>query len=144
MRSDPAEPFVPVALLDDDPRKSRLRIAGVSVRGTRKDLGPVSERTRAAAVVLALPNADSSLVREVTSAATALGLRTLILPPLTQLMHRSVGTDDLREVNVNDLLGRQPVRLDEDAIAREITGKRVLVTGAGGSIGSAFADPGAR
>ncbi len=136
MRSDPSVPFIPVAVLDDDPRKSRLRIAGVSVRGTRKDLGAVSERFRADAVVLALPNADSSLVREASSAATALGLRTLILPPLAQLMHRSVGADDLREVNVNDLLGRQPVRLDEEAIAREITGKRVLVTGAGGSIGS--------
>ncbi|GAB2683769.1 polysaccharide biosynthesis protein [Thalassiella azotivora] len=136
MQTDSPRRFVPRALLDDDPAKRRLEVSGVAVRGGLGDLARVAERVRAEAVVVALPNAASDLMRDVTRRAEAAGLRVLVLPPLHQMMHRQVGSGDLRDVDVFDLLGRRPVQLEESAIASSITRRRVLVTGAGGSIGS--------
>lgn len=136
MQSDPASQFVPRALLDDDPVKRRLQISGVFVRGNRVDLARVVERTGARGLVIALPNADAELLRDLTRRADALGLKVFVLPSLNEMMHRHVGAGDLREIDVHDLLGRRPIVLDEERIAGAITGKRVLVTGAGGSIGA--------
>ncbi len=136
MKADRHAGFRPVALLDDDPAKRRLQIAGVRVRGTQKDLAKVAERSRADTVVIAIPTAEAELIREVTGRAEGAGLRVLVLPPLGQLVRRKVGPGDLRDINVNDLLGRHPVTLDEAAITSQVAGRRVLVTGAGGSIGS--------
>lgn len=136
MKADRHAGFRPVALLDDDPAKGRLQIAGVRVRGTQKDLAKVAERSRADTVVIAIPTAEAELIREVTGRAEGAGLRVLVLPPLGQLVRRKVGPGDLRDINVNDLLGRHPVTLDEAAITSQVAGRRVLVTGAGGSIGS--------
>lgn len=129
-------PFVPVALLDDDRSKARLRIDGVKVRGSRRDLAAVAGAQRATDLIVALPNADAPLIRELTEQAEALGLRTMVLPPLSELIDGRPTTGDLRDVQLEDLLGRRPVQLDQDAIAAQISGRTVLVTGAGGSIGS--------
>lgn len=136
IHADASSQLRPVALLDDDLGKRRLRFSGVGVKGTRVDIAKVAERYRADSLVIALPTAPAELVRDLTSRATAVGLRVLILPPLEQLMRRQVGASDLRDVDVVDLLGRRPVQLDQRAIAARITGRKVLVTGAGGSIGS--------
>lgn len=136
MRVDPGAGLRPVALLDDDPAKRRLRIAGIRVRGTRQHLAAVATRVRADICVIAIPSASSELIREIAGIAEGAGLRVMVLPPLEQLVRRRVGPGDLRDIDVNDLLGRRPVTLDESAIATEITARRVLVTGAGGSIGS--------
>ncbi len=128
--------FIPVAMLDDDKRKGRLRVEGIRVRGTRENLAAVAAKYKATDLVIALPNADAALIRDVTERAEALGLNTLVLPPLRQLMDGRPTTDDLRDVNLEDLLGRHPIQLDQTAIAEQISGRIVLVTGAGGSIGS--------
>jgi len=129
-------PFVPDALLDDDRAKARLRIDGVRVRGTRRDLAAVAGAQRATDLVVALPNAEAALIRELTEQAEALGLNTMVLPPLSELIDGRPTTGDLRDVQLEDLLARRPVQLDQDAIAGQISGRTVLVTGAGGSIGS--------
>lgn len=135
MTRDSSHTFHPVALLDDDPRKARLAIEGVRVRGQREDLAAVAERYGADALAIAIPSGDSTLVTDLTNRAQALGLEVLVLPTASELMSgTSIG--DLRDVNLNDLLGRREIRLDTTAIASKITGQRVLVTGAGGSIGS--------
>jgi len=136
MQSDRSAGWRPVALLDDDPRKRRLQVAGVRVRGTRVDIARVAEQTRSSTLVIAIPSADSDVVRDVTRRAEAAGLHVMVLPPLEQLVRRRVGSDDLRDINVTDLLGRQPVTLDEAAITAQVADRRVLVTGAGGSIGA--------
>jgi len=136
MMHDSKSSYFPVALLDDDKRKRRLRIDGVAVRGTRLDIDDVAQAYGATTLVVALPQADSVLIRELTDRATAAGLDTLILPPLHAIIGGRPTSRDLRDVNVEDLLGRRPVKLDTSAIAEEIAGRRVLVTGAGGSIGS--------
>src|SRR6266511_2292008 len=136
MRSDKSSPFLPVALIDDDPAKRRLRIHGVRVRGARTQLAEVAAAVRASTVVVALPGADARLLRDVSGRADRAGVQVLVLPPLERIIRGRVVPTDLRAVDVEDLLGRHPARLDLRAITDEIAGKRVLVTGAGGSIGS--------
>ncbi len=136
MVQDPNGGYFPVALLDDNKRKQRLRIEGVAVRGTRQDMDAVAKNFGATALVVALPLADAALVRDLSERAAAAGLETMILPPLRDIIGGQPSTRDLRDVNVEDLLGRQPIALDTTAIAQEIAGSSVLVTGAGGSIGA--------
>ena len=136
MRADPSSPFVPVALLDDDRAKRQLRIEGVRVRGTSADIAAVAAKTQANALVVAVPQAQADDLRELSAAAARAGLHLLVLPPLERIVRGQIAPTDLREVDVEDLLGRHPVRLDLRTITDHLHGKRVLVTGAGGSIGS--------
>ena len=136
MRS-PASPFVPVGLLDDDPAKQRLSISGVSVLGTRHDLQQAQAKTGATSILIAIPSASAKVVGEVADLANEVGLRVKVLPSLAELFdRRQVGAGDIRDLSEADLLGRHQVQTDVDEIAGYLTGKRVLVTGAGGSIGS--------
>jgi FlaA1/EpsC-like NDP-sugar epimerase len=128
--------FFPVAMLDDDRSKGRLRIDGVRVRGTRKDIDSVAHKFDASTLVLALPLADAELIRELTDLATAAGLDVLVLPPLRDIIGGNPTSYDLRDVNLEDLLGRRPITMDTRVIGEQLAGRRVLVTGAGGSIGS--------
>jgi len=136
MMHDMESGFFPVALLDDDRTKQRLSIDGVRVRGTRKDIGDVAHKYDATALVVALPLADAGLIRELSDLAAAAGLDVLILPPLRDIIGGQPTAYDLRDVNLEDLLGRRPVTMDTTAIAEQLAGRSVLVTGAGGSIGS--------
>lgn len=135
MVKDPSAGLMPVALVDDDPLKSRLSIDGIKVRGTRQDIRHIADQTNANTLAVAIPSADSSLLTEVRSAAQEANLDVLVLPPVTELFRRPTGRD-LRALDLADLLGRRPIELDANAIAGSINGKVVLVTGAGGSIGS--------
>lgn len=136
MKYDGGGSFVPVALLDDDPSKQRLRLEGLRVRGTRADIAAVAERYEADTLVLALPNAEASTLRDLAARAADAGLDVVSLPPLKDIMGGRPTPNDLRDLDVADLLGRRPIELDTTAIAEQISGRRVLVTGAGGSIGS--------
>jgi FlaA1/EpsC-like NDP-sugar epimerase len=136
MVRDEASGFFPVAILDDDATKGRLRIDGVRVRGTRQDIDAVARRFDATALVVALPEADRKLIKELSDLGAAAGLDVLILPPLRDIIDSQPTPYDLRDVNLEDLLGRRPVSLDTTVIAAQLAGRSVLVTGAGGSIGS--------
>ncbi len=125
-----------VAILDDDPQKARLRVEGVRVRGTREALGAVAAQTGADTLVIALPSADAALIRDLRARADGAGLDVLVLPPISEILGGRPTTTDLRDIDLTDLLGRRPVSLDTRAIAEHIAGRTVLVTGAGGSIGS--------
>jgi FlaA1/EpsC-like NDP-sugar epimerase len=127
--------LVPVAILDDDPRKRRWKLSGIRVRGSLRELPNVIARTGATALAVAIPSIGHEDLRRVQEAADRLDLDILVLPSPAQLLDSPKGTD-LCRLNLEDLLGRRSVSLDSSAIARTITGKVVLVTGAGGSIGS--------
>ena len=99
-------------------------------------LPAAADRTGAEALVIAVPSAGSDVVRAAARLAGEAGLETLILPPVAELLTDRVGISDIRPVTEEDLLGRHRVQTDIDAIAGYLTDKRVLVTGAGGSIGS--------
>jgi len=137
MLRTPGAPYLPVALLDDDPAKRNLQIHGVRVRGRFADLERVARELDAKKVVVAVSDADSKLLRQVSDAADAAGLGCLVTPPLKDVLHSpEIQLSALRGVDVEDVIGRRPVQIDVQAIARYVTGKRVLVTGAGGSIGA--------
>jgi FlaA1/EpsC-like NDP-sugar epimerase len=139
MTDDLASGFFAVALLDDDKNKARLRIDGVRVRGTRHDIEAVAGKYNATALVIALPLADAVLIRELSALASDAHLDVLILPPLRDIIDGKPTSYDLRDVNLEDLLGRQPITMDTKGIAEQLVGRTVLVTGAGGSIGSELA-----
>jgi FlaA1/EpsC-like NDP-sugar epimerase len=133
---DPSSGYHPVALLDDDPTKARLRVEGIKVRGTRADMARVAAAHDADTLIIALPQAEAATLRALVELAEEAGLTALTLPPVREIFGGRPTAGDLRDVDVADLLGRRPVMLDMAAIAEQIAGKRVLVTGAGGSIGS--------
>lgn len=137
MVRDPASPFLPVGFLDDDPAKGNLQIHGIRVHGGSKDLAVVAAEQRATRIVIAINAADAALVRRVSDAADEIGLDCMVLPQLSDTLRApQVQLSALRSVNVQDVIGRRPVDTDIRSIAEYVTGKRVLVTGAGGSIGS--------
>jgi FlaA1/EpsC-like NDP-sugar epimerase len=135
MQSDRFRSYLPVGLLDDDPRKRHVRIKAVRVRGTRGDLEAVAHETDATTLLVAIPSADAALLREVTALAEGIGLQVKVLPPVAELLDGNVRLGDIRDLDLVDLLGRRQVETDIDSIAGYLTGKRVMVTGAGGSIG---------
>ncbi|MGE2714605.1 polysaccharide biosynthesis protein [Mycolicibacterium litorale] len=136
MQLDETMPYEPVALLDDDPYKRHLHVDGVQVRGSRRDLTSVVTHFKADAVVIAVTDPSPDLIRDVSSEAAFLGIGALIASPAAQMVRSTRSVDDVRDLELDDVLGRPPAHLDADGIAAEITGRRVLVTGAGGSIGS--------
>jgi FlaA1/EpsC-like NDP-sugar epimerase len=136
MLRSPSSPYIPVALLDDDPGKRSLRIMGVPVAGTRHRLPEVVRRYCADAVLIAIPSAGADLVRELTERAESLNVEVKVVPPVVELFGRTVSVEDIRPVGHADLLGRREIGIDLAAVAGYLQGRRVLVTGAGGSIGS--------
>ncbi len=136
MLTDPDSPIRPVGLLDDDPAKQNLILRGVPVLGTVSHLADALEDTGATRVLVAISEADSVLLRSINDQASSRGVRVSVMPTLSALLSDDVSTADVRDISIEDLIGRHPVDTNVDLIAGYITGKRVLVTGAGGSIGS--------
>jgi FlaA1/EpsC-like NDP-sugar epimerase len=132
----PGAEYQPVAFLDDDPAKRRLRIHGVPVLGDRTRIAEVAARTGATVLVIALTRATGTTIRDLTSAAERCGLSPKVIPSAAEMVGGSARIEGVRDLRITDLLGRRPVITDLDAVAGYFTGKRVLVTGAGGSIGS--------
>lgn len=138
MMQDRDSPYFPVGLIDDDPAKKHLRLATVPVLGKLEDLPDIVRRTRATALVIAFSDVEAAQVRRVSDLVAGLNIRVLVLPPLREMLAGggSKGLSDFREVAVEDLIGRSPVDIHAEEVAGYIQGRRVLVTGAGGSIGS--------
>ncbi|QIK64214.1 polysaccharide biosynthesis protein [Leucobacter viscericola] len=127
---------LPVGFLDDDPRKRNQEVRGVRVLGGFDDLAAVARQTGATRLIVCIGDADSIMMRRVDEAADNAGLTAMVLPPLDQILQNSSAISDVRELSIEDLIGRHPVRLETESIAEYLQDKRVLVTGAGGSIGS--------
>jgi FlaA1/EpsC-like NDP-sugar epimerase len=136
MLRDSASRWVPVALLDDDPLKTHLRVRGVPVLGTSKQLVEIAYRVGASAAIVAIPSVSARRMRELSELALKAGLELKVLPATNDLLSDNVDVSDVRDINVTDLLGRRQIETDLASVAGYLSGKRVLVTGAGGSIGS--------
>ena len=136
MLRNPSSPYLPVGLLDDDNAKRNLTVMGVPVVGGRDALAAQARRLDAKMVVIAIPSASAHLLRDLTDVAVAAKLEVRAVPPLSELFGSSISVGAIRPITEADLLGRHEIDTDVDAIAGYLTGKRVLVTGAGGSIGS--------
>jgi FlaA1/EpsC-like NDP-sugar epimerase len=132
----PSSRYLPVGFLDDSPSKKRLSIMGVPILGDRTDLDYAADRTGATTLLIAIPAADAKMISELTALADEQGLRVKVLPSVEEVIDGRVSPSDIRDLTDEDLLGRRQLDTDIESIASYIAGRRVLITGAGGSIGS--------
>ena len=135
----PSLGLVPVAVVDDDRRKLSRRLHGVPVLGTLTAIPRLVDRFGVNAVLLAIPSATDDLVREVAALCERARVTLKVLPSVHETVGGKVTARDLRDLRIEDLLGRKQVETDLDAVKAMLRGRRVLVTGAGGSIGAEIA-----
>jgi FlaA1/EpsC-like NDP-sugar epimerase len=136
LRRTPEFGLVPVGFLDDNPAKVRRRVAGLKVFGATGVLSAVAERHRVAAVIVAIPSLRPREIRRLAVQAAAAGLAVRYLPSFGAALERDARISDLRRLRVDRLLGREEVQVVRRGSRATVAGRRVLVTGAGGSIGS--------
>lgn len=123
-------------IIDDDPQKLGRYIQSVRIVGDRTAICQMASRYHIDQIIIAMPSAKRSEVKEVLEICQQTGCELLILPGIYQIIKGDVSMSQLRKVEIEDLLGREPVNLDTESIIDYVTGKTVLVTGGGGSIGS--------
>lgn len=127
--------LMPIGFLDDDPTKQKQEIYGVPVIGVVGDIVDVLEEQRVDEVIFAIPSAPGRVVRLVNDACRLKGIPSRTMPGIYELIGGRINVSRLREVDITDLLRREPARIHEEMIGGALSGRRVLVTGAGGSIG---------
>ncbi len=132
----PVERYRVVGLIDDDPAKQGMLIHGVPVLGTTEDIKAVCQEEEVEEIIIAMPSATQKQLRRVIEQCSGTKLKFQSLPGVSDLIDGRVTVSQMRPVDINDLLGREVVELDTEAIERFIRGRRVLITGAGGSIGA--------
>lgn len=135
LQKSPQLNLTPVGFLDDDPAKQKHTIYGVSVIGTMDDLAALIDLHKIDIVIIAIPSASGQLVRMINDICRIKGIASRTVPGVHELIGGKISINRLREVDINDLLRRKPVRLNDEAVGAALAGRRVLVTGAGGSIG---------
>lgn len=135
IRAHPRMGYQAAGFLDDDPQKRHLRLDGMRVLGQGSEIAALVRRHRIDEVLLALPAATGAQIAAILEQCRAACVATRKIPPLAELIENQVLVDQIREVRLEDLLGRPPAELDTAEIRARLTGKVVLVTGAGGSIG---------
>lgn len=125
-----------VGFLDDDPRKIGYRMSGVSVLGSLDLLEEIVQTQGVSEVIIAIPSAPRGKIKELVKRCTGLGIRPKTVPGLYRVLDGAYHTSPIREVQIEDLLSRPEIKMDDTEISQYIAGKTVLITGAGGSIGS--------
>ncbi len=132
----PDLPFEPVGFVDDDAAKVGTIIHGIKVLGTTSDMAALTRETGATQAIITVANATGAQIRNIKARCESVGITPKIIPGIYEILDGKVNLSRIREVSIEDLLGRDAVTLDLDLVQGFVTGKRVLVTGAGGSIGS--------
>lgn len=132
-----SNPYLPVGFVDDDLTKQGTMIHGIRVLGKIRDIPDIVTKHKVEGVIIAIPSADSQTIHVAVESCREAGLRKIkIVPPIEEIMTGKVTIGELREVEMNDLLGREHFSLDQKSIESFIKNKKVLVTGGAGSIGS--------
>ncbi|HYE37581.1 nucleoside-diphosphate sugar epimerase/dehydratase [Methylocaldum sp.] len=127
--------FAPIAFVDDDPQKKGSEIHGVRVRGRCEQIPRLINKLDVEAILIAVPSATDKEMRRIVEICEGVGIPFLTLPSMQEMLSGQM-SGHLREVSIKDLLGRAPIKLDRKGIQAHLGGKRILVTGGGGSIGS--------
>jgi FlaA1/EpsC-like NDP-sugar epimerase len=128
--------LIPIGFLDDDPAKQNHQIYGVSVIGKVNKLSSIIDTQKVDEVIIAIPSAPGNIIRLVNDACRQKGIPSRTMPGIYELIGGKVSVNRLREVDITDLLRREPVRVNDEKVGQILEGRRILVTGAGGSIGS--------
>lgn len=136
MQRNPSLGLKPVAFVDDDPAKLHLRIRRLPVAGNRYSIPELVRSLHIRKVIIAMPTAPGRVIREVLDICQEVGVQTRTLPGIHEILNGRVSVGRVRDVQIEDLLRRDPVQMDIQQVFELIRGRRVLVTGAGGSIGS--------
>ncbi|AQP49422.1 dTDP-glucose 4,6-dehydratase [Tessaracoccus aquimaris] len=139
LSNDPDAPYEIVGFIDDDTTKRHLHISGRRVLGGREHLVAAANDKGVNTLIVALPTASRTLMREISALSDEAGLTTLVMPPTKDLVAGRVQLSNLHQLDVTDLLGRAQIQTNLGEIADYLSGQVVLVTGAGGSIGSELA-----
>ena len=134
LKSNPRE-FMPIGFVDDSPDKIKRSIAGLPVFGSINDLAKIVRDENVNAILIAIPSASSKRIREIFEVAASLKVSVRSLPSLREIAGSHVAAVRLREIELEDLLGRGAVEIDTEGISSLISGRTILITGAGGSIG---------
>ncbi|AUM96482.1 TPA: polysaccharide biosynthesis protein [Clostridium botulinum] len=128
--------YLPVVFIDDDKNKIGTYISGVKVMGTRDSIEEIAKNLSVDEILIAIASIDSKNKKEIIDICKETGCKVKLMPGIYELIDGRVSLNKIREVNFEDLLGREPVKLDMKAISDYIKGRTVMVTGGGGSIGS--------
>ncbi len=136
MQRNPQLGLYPVAFIDDDPQKRNLRMRGIHVIGDRTSIPDAVKSLCVRKVVIAMPAVAGEVIRNIVDICSATGVQTCTLPGIHEILNGRVRLESIRDVRIEDLLRREPVQTDIESVWQFIKGKRVLITGAGGSIGS--------
>jgi FlaA1/EpsC-like NDP-sugar epimerase len=139
LRAQPRTDLEIVGFVDDEPAKRGARVEGVGVLGTTRDIPRLAGELKIDEVVITIASASRREIRRIVGACERARVRVRIMPALDEIARGRARVSSFRELEVEDLLGREAVRLDERVIARCLAGKRIMVTGAGGSIGAELA-----
>jgi FlaA1/EpsC-like NDP-sugar epimerase len=139
LSKNPSLGYRPVAVLDDDRAKRGMRMHGLRVVGTVEDIPAVVARKQVDEVVAAMPSASTATMRRVFELCSAAGVRATTVPSVSELVCDSVTASQIREIIIDDLLGREQVTVDDEEVSGVVAGKTVCITGAAGSIGSELA-----
>jgi FlaA1/EpsC-like NDP-sugar epimerase len=134
-----SSPYEAVALVDDDPSKLHTRIRGIEILGTIEDLPAVAAQSGAEEIIIAIPSATKAQMRRIFTICRGTGLTFRRVPPLSDLVQGVLKAAQLQEIRAEDLLDREPARIDLEPVRAQLAGRRVLITGAAGSIGSELA-----
>lgn len=126
----------PVGFIDDDPKKRGRNINGVPILGSKKDIYDICEKKDIDEIVIAVPSAKGSEIRKIIQECKKTSCKIKILPGVYELLDGKVSVSKIRDVQIEDLLGREEIHLDLEELSNFIKGKKVMVTGGGGSIGS--------
>ncbi|HKC70679.1 MAG TPA: nucleoside-diphosphate sugar epimerase/dehydratase [Terriglobales bacterium] len=143
LRSNAEMPYFTIGFVDDDPSKLGLNIGGLKVLGTTNNLSELITRHQAECVLIAIPSARGPVVQQIIDKCRESKVTFRILPPISEMLDRTApvraSIQQTRKLRIEDLLGREPVRLELDRIRERVQDKVLLITGAGGSIGSELA-----
>ncbi len=137
MKRTKDSPYLPMAFVDDDTTKKKVLIHGIKVMGNRKDIPEIINKLEVEMAVIAMPSIPSKEIRDIVSYLHKAGVSEIrIIPGTKEIMSRNISILDIKKIDLKDLLSREPIQIEYSQVRKSLEGKRVLVTGAGGSIGS--------
>ncbi len=136
MQRNPQIGLIPVAFADDDRLKKNMRIRGVQVLGTTSSIPDIVKITNAKKAIIAMPTASGKVIRKIAMLCEKSDVETLTVPGIFEILNGKVNINTIRKIQVEDLLRRDPIKTDVIAVNRSLKNRRILITGAGGSIGS--------
>lgn len=136
LQHNPKPDSIPVAFVDDDTNKQNLKISNLTVIGTTRDIPEIIEKEKIEEIIIAIPSLGKFGIKSIYERCSSTNVKVKIMPKIEDVMTGKVSVNQMHEVDINDLLGREEINLDMVAISNKLTNKVILVTGAGGSIGS--------